>query len=281
MYNYNVINPVNIHYRKYSKDENTNLSDEKIKSSTEEKQGQRRFPNGNKVAIDYTKNSINISQILQDFRSTVAAINSPEDVKEEVELYLKLITKETQKSSPSKDIVLANLKNAAITPSRVVEDWVDALFLQQINLKPDPNDINEEFKVKIPEKKQSPYIEQANNVNNFHNPSGIKPLQEDKVEFENKTVSTNVEQTYIENNNIFNVSDDNNYTDRLLKDILKNTEEFDWLFHKVIDFQTRVLIWKLKVTLRKEAKRADFNRICNCLAALSARLSERKDRLNG
>lgn len=71
------------------------------------------------------------------------------------------------------------------------------------------------------------------------------------------------------------------HTDRLLKDILKNTDEFDWLFHKVIDFPTRVLIWKLKIALRKEAKRADFNRICNCLAALSARLSERKDRLNG
>lgn len=193
LFNYNVVNPVNIHYRKYPQNEDTQnravQSDEQHKPlvADENGKGERRFPNGNKVAIDYTKNQVNIAQILQDFRSTIAAINSPEDVKEEVESYLAFTSRESQKESPSREIILANLKNAArVTdkyiqdslkkPSRVVQDWVDALFLQQINLKSDPNEINEDFRVKIPEKKSKEIISTPHQ-------GGVAPLKEDTVDF--------------------------------------------------------------------------------------------------
>ncbi len=197
MFNYNVINPVNIHYRKYpqnegiKKSENENEEKKKPNLTPDENDSNKRFPNGNKVAIDYTKNQINIAQVIQDFKSTIAAINSPKDVKEEVELYLDMVTKETKKEAPSKEIVLSNLKNAArITdkyiqdslkkPSKVVQDWVDALFLQKINLKADENEINEEFRVKIPEKKETkPHT------------GGLTPLKEDKFEYDSKEQYTN------------------------------------------------------------------------------------------
>lgn len=202
MFNYNLINPVNIHYRKYPNnsegtkgaiDENEQ-SQYKKPVSSDENPNQRRFPNGNKVAIDYTKNQVNISQILQDFRSTISAINSPDNVVSEVEQYLGLVGKESEKAEPSREIVLSNLKNAArITdkyiqdslkkPSRVVQDWVDALFLQNINLKADPNEVNEEFRVKIPEKKQAQAAEQFSQAQVTPHTSGIKPLAEDTVSF--------------------------------------------------------------------------------------------------
>ncbi len=172
MYNYNVINPVNIHYRKYPQNDGAKGAVDSDEQSfqkpltTDEDGTQRRFPNGNKVAIDYTKNQVNISQVLEDFRSTISAINSPETVADEVESYLTLVGKESEKEEPSREIVLSNLKNAArITdkyiqdslkkPSRVVQDWVDALFLQNVNLKADSTQINEEFRVKIPDRKTS------------------------------------------------------------------------------------------------------------------------------
>ena len=46
------------------------------------------------MAIDYTKGQINISQVLTDFRSTILAINAPDDVRDEVNLYLGLVEKE-------------------------------------------------------------------------------------------------------------------------------------------------------------------------------------------
>ena len=194
MYNYNVINPVNIHYTKYlgNKGGNSAVQNEEENNTgrqnaltTDENSTRERFPNGNKVAIDYTKNQINISQVLQDFRSTIAAINSPENVVEDVEAYLGLVSKESSKDEPSREIILSNLRNAArITdkyiqdslkkPSNVVLKWVDALFQQRINLKADPNEINEDFRVKIPEKQAQKTLEHK---------GGLTPLKEDTVEF--------------------------------------------------------------------------------------------------
>lgn len=198
LFNYNLINPVNIHYRKYPNQNEGLNSDEKKKQqiTPDDTNGQgRRFPNGNKVAIDYSNNKINISQVLQDFKSTISAINTPEDIKKEVEVYLELVENESQKDAPSREIVLSNLKNAArITdnyiqdslkkPSKVVQDWVEALFLQNVNLKADPNEINEEFRVKIPEKKQTSVVPENAYVQtqNIHQ-GGLKPLDEDTVQF--------------------------------------------------------------------------------------------------
>ena len=104
------------------------------------------FPNGQKTAIDYTKKQIHIEQVLTDFRNTANAIGTPDDIKSEVEAYLTLVQKQADKENPNTQIIQANLKNASkildeyITntlqkPSKVVETWVDTLFLQQIEYK--------------------------------------------------------------------------------------------------------------------------------------------------
>lgn len=104
------------------------------------------FPNGEKVAIDYTRRKINIDQVLKDFKNTTNAIGAPDEIKAEVASYLSLIENQSQKDNPNPQIIQSNLKSASqildeyITntlkkPSKVVENWVDALFLQQIDYK--------------------------------------------------------------------------------------------------------------------------------------------------
>lgn len=105
---------------------------------------------------------INIAQILKDFKNTAAAIGTPDDLKEEVNGYLTLIEAQVKKDNPNTKLVKSNLKNASSIldtyisqtlnkDSKVVENWVDALFLQQIDFKYDEGDINPQFLVKFPE----------------------------------------------------------------------------------------------------------------------------------
>ena len=105
---------------------------------------------------------INIAQILKDFNNTAIAIGTPDDLKEEVNGYLSLIEAQVQKDNPNTKLVKSNLKNASSIldtyisqtlnkDSKVVENWVDALFLQQIDFKYNENEINPQFLVKFPE----------------------------------------------------------------------------------------------------------------------------------
>ena len=105
---------------------------------------------------------INIAQIIKDFRNTTSAIGTPDNLKEEVEGYLALVEKQVTKDNPNTKLVKSNLKNASSIldayisetlnkDSKVVENWVDALFLQQINFKYNENEINPQFLVKFPE----------------------------------------------------------------------------------------------------------------------------------
>lgn len=172
---YNIINPVNITYRNLPtikpKKQEAKATEEKAQESVnsnlpqtpdvlDERQKRREFPNGNAVAIDYAKNKINISQILTDFRSTISAIATPPKIMEEIEGYLKIIDTESAKETPNKDIIRTNLKYASQIAdnyisetlekeSKVVENWIDALFLQRIVYKANPEDINETYKIKI------------------------------------------------------------------------------------------------------------------------------------
>ena len=104
------------------------------------------FPNGEKVAIDYTKKQIGIEQILADFKNTANAIGTPDDIKSEVLSYLSLVESQSQKDNPNQEIIQSNLKNASkildeyITttlkkPSKVVEEWVNTLFQQSVDYK--------------------------------------------------------------------------------------------------------------------------------------------------
>lgn len=105
---------------------------------------------------------INIAQILKDFRNTAVAIGTPDNLKEEVDGYLALVQKQVQKDNPNTKLIKSNLKNASSIldgyisetlnkDSKVVENWVDALFLQQIDFKYNENEINPQFLVKFPE----------------------------------------------------------------------------------------------------------------------------------
>lgn len=125
---------------------------------------QQQFPNGQQVAIDYSKSTVNISQIIKDFKNTTGAIGAPEDVTQEVNSYLALIETQALKETPNKQLIKSNLKNASkvldayITDtlkkdSNVVENWIDALFLQNIDYKADEAALNPDFMVQIPEKK--------------------------------------------------------------------------------------------------------------------------------
>lgn len=89
--------------------------------------------------------NINIAQILKDFRNTASAIATPDDLMEEVNGYLSLIDSQVRKDNPNVKLIKSNLKNASSIldgfisttlnkDSKVVENWVDALFLQQIDL---------------------------------------------------------------------------------------------------------------------------------------------------
>lgn len=173
---YNTIYPTNINYRKYGQYQNgigRSLSakpsngqegpiDAQITPDNKEK---NTFPNGTKVAIDYSKGKINISQVIADFRSTILAINAPKEVEDEVKVYLDLVEKESRKETPSREIIISNLKNASKISdnfiasalgkqSNVVENWINTLFLQNINLKSDPNEVNPDFQLQFPQKAQ-------------------------------------------------------------------------------------------------------------------------------
>lgn len=116
-------------------------------------------------AVNPNAQNINVSQILTDFRSTANAVGAPKEITEEVGAYLDLIQTQAEKEVPNKKIIQSNLKNASQvldgyisktlnTQSNVVENWVDALFLQNIDYKADPNAINEEMKLHLENEEQ-------------------------------------------------------------------------------------------------------------------------------
>ena len=116
---------------------------------------------------DATKKAatINISQILRDFKNTGIAIGTPAEIMDEVNTYISLVEKQVRKENPDKNLVRSNLKNGAslldkyITEtlqrqSNVVENWVDAILLQQVNYNYDEGQVNELLSVKFPKHKE-------------------------------------------------------------------------------------------------------------------------------
>ena len=147
------------------------------------------FPNGEKTAIDYTQSKINISQVIKDFKNTTEAIGSPEDIKDTVYTYITLVQKEAEKDSPNKKIIQSNLKNASqvldeyITdtlkkPSKVVEGWIDSLFLQNVDYKYDESIINPDYQVKLPEKNKTEQTQFSENNNRQINETYIQKATE-------------------------------------------------------------------------------------------------------
>ena len=106
--------------------------------------------------------SINIAQILKDFKNTAVAIGTPADLSSEINNRISLIQAEVSKENPDTGLVKSDLMNASRRldryisqtlnkDSKVVENWVSALFLQDIDFSYNENNINPQFLVKFPE----------------------------------------------------------------------------------------------------------------------------------
>lgn len=77
------------------------------------------------------------------------------------------------------------------------------------------------------------------------------------------------------------ITEDNIHSDKLLKDILKNVEEYDAQFSNILSIKDRIILWSFKRILRKESQFVNYNKVCNYLATLSGRLSKKEEIKNG
>ena len=115
--------------------------------------------------FDNRSNKINIAQILKDFRNTIKAIATPPEIEEQVNHYLVIVGEQVKAPQPQVNLIQSNLKIAASLldryisetlnkESKVVQNWLDALFLQRINYSYDEAEINPNFLVKFPDQEE-------------------------------------------------------------------------------------------------------------------------------
>ena len=121
-------------------------------------------------------NRVNIAQILKDFRNTMKAIATPADLEQEVNHYLQIVEQQVKAAQPQVNLIQSNLKIAASMldryisetlnkESKVVQNWLDALFLQRINYSYDEQEINPNFLVQFPsDEERKSQQEQKNNT---------------------------------------------------------------------------------------------------------------------
>ena len=111
-------------------------------------------------------NKVNIAQIIKDFRNTIKAIATPENIETEVNRYLQIVEQQVREPKPQVNLIQSNLKIAASMldkyisetlnkDSKVVQNWLDALFLQRINYSYDEQEVNPNFLVKFPENEKT------------------------------------------------------------------------------------------------------------------------------
>ena len=110
-------------------------------------------------------NKVNIAQILKDFRNTIKAIATPPEIEEQVAQYLQTVEQLVREPQPQVNMIQSNLKIAASLldkyisetlnkDSKVVQNWLDALFLQRINYSYNEEEINPNFLVKFPDQQE-------------------------------------------------------------------------------------------------------------------------------
>ena len=106
-------------------------------------------------------NKINIAQILKDFNNTVKAIGTPPELCEKVNDFLFAVGSQVKKENPAVNMIQSNLRSAAKVldayisetlekESKVVQNWLDALFLQRIDYHYNEDQVNKDFLVKFP-----------------------------------------------------------------------------------------------------------------------------------
>lgn len=74
---------------------------------------------------------------------------------------------------------------------------------------------------------------------------------------------------------------DNIKSDLILKDILRQVEEYRVKFDVILTIKERITLFCFIRILKKESKEVDWNIVCNYLAKLSGRLSKKEDKKNG
>lgn len=129
------------------------------------------------AAVPKRSNNVNIAQILKDFRNTIKAIATPPEIEEQVNHYLQIVEKQVREPKPQANLIQSNLKIAASLldkyisetlnkDSKVVQNWLDALFLQRINYNYDAEEINPNFLVKFPDEgpKKQPEAEKKEEI---------------------------------------------------------------------------------------------------------------------
>ena len=111
-------------------------------------------------------NKVNIAQILKDFRNTIKAIATPAEIEEQVNVYLQTVEQLVREPQPQVNMIQSNLKIAASLLdkyisetlnkySKVVQNWLDALFLQRINYSYNEEEVNPNFLVKFPDQQEN------------------------------------------------------------------------------------------------------------------------------
>ena len=145
-------------------------------------------------------NKVNIAQILKDFRNTIKAIATPPDIEEEVNRYLQIVETQVREANPQVNLIQSNLKIAASMldkyisetlnkDSKVVQNWLDALFLQRINYSYNADEINPSFLVKFPDEK--PKTEPQQETKQEESQAEIKQIEQENIQNYNETTSTN------------------------------------------------------------------------------------------
>ena len=145
--------------------------------------------------VNPKNNRVNIAQILKDFRNTIKAIATPADIEENVNRYLQIVEQQVREPNPQVNLIQSNLKIAASLldkyisetlnkESKVVVNWLEALFLQKINYNYNSEEINPTFSVNFPDNgpKQTAQQEQV-----------VEEPQEEIVNVEEENLEINVQ----------------------------------------------------------------------------------------
>ena len=142
--------------------------------------------------INAKSNKVNIAQILKDFRNTMKAIATPTEIEDEVSKYIEKVEELVRQPNPQVNLIQSNLKIAASLldkyisetlnkDSKVVQNWLDALFLQRINYSYNEEEINPNFLVQFPsdsERAKQKQVEQKDEVSENTNNIETQTQQE-------------------------------------------------------------------------------------------------------
>lgn len=178
-------------------------------------------PAQNPTPQNYTKrsNKVNIAQIIKDFRNTMKAIATPQELEADVNHYLEIVDQQVKSPQPQVNIIQSNLKIAASIldkyisdtlhkESKVVQNWLNALFLQKINYSYDESEVNPTFSVQFQHTNENETKQEEINANNSVANNSVQPVNNEPEVIEDNVVnqkdeiedyvSENIEEEYLQ-----------------------------------------------------------------------------------